>query len=132
MSKILPKETELSTPYWQGCRDGVLYMQSCDGCGLFQFYPRTICSHCGDKQLQWLPVSGRGRVLSFSVVRRGISPAYEAPYVVALIALEDGPTMMSGIQTQDPATVRVGARVEVVFESWDEEVAVPMFKTCEE
>ncbi|MFK7977031.1 MAG: Zn-ribbon domain-containing OB-fold protein [Halioglobus sp.] len=123
-----PRESELSAPYWQGAREGVLKMQRCDACAQFQFYPRTLCSHCGHEQLSWEPVSGTGTVLSFTIVRRGISKAYDAPYIVALIALTEGVTMMSSVQTSAPESVMIGAKVKVVFEEWGENVQMPVFK----
>lgn len=103
-------------------------MQRCEGCQAYQFYPRTICSHCGGRDLAWSAVSGRGHIKSFTIVRRGISRAYEAPYVLALINLEEGPCMMSSVVGVDPDTVVVGARVTVAFESWSTDIEMPVFK----
>lgn len=128
MSKILPRETELSAPYWQGCREGVLKMQRCGNCQQYQFYPRTLCSHCDSEDVSWTPVSGNGTVLSYSIVRRGISADYEAPYVVALIKLNEGVTMMSSIQTTEPESITVGAAVGVVFEDWGGNIQMPLFR----
>ena len=107
--------------------NGELRLQFCLDCERFQFYPRIICSHCASERLEWRAVSGRGQVASFTVVRRGISRAYEAPYVVALIALEEGPQMMSAIVGAEPEVVRVGAPVAVQFESWGAEQVLPVF-----
>jgi uncharacterized OB-fold protein len=103
-------------------------MQRCVGCQAYQFYPRTICSHCGGRDLEWSVVSGRGQIKSFTTVRRGISRAYEAPYVIALINLEEGPCMMSSLVGCGPDTVVVGARVSVAFESWSTDIEMPVFK----
>ncbi len=132
MTKILPRETQLSAPYWEGAREGKLLLQRCDDCARFQFYPRNHCSHCGGEALTWTPASGEGTVRSCTVVRRGISKAYEAPYVVALVALAEGVTMMSGIQTASPESVKIGAAVSVVFEPWGEDIQMPMFRLQEE
>ena len=102
IAKILPPATELSRPFWEGCRAGELRLQHCGDCGRFQFYPRTVCSHCDSTALTWRAVSGNGRIASFTVVRRAISFAYDAPYVVALIDLEEGPRMMSSVVGVDP------------------------------
>ncbi len=91
--KVLPQPSVLTEPYWEACRQGELTMQRCEGCQAYQFYPRTICSHCGGRDLAWSVVSGRGQIKSFTIVRRGISRAYEAPYVLALINLEEGPRL---------------------------------------
>jgi uncharacterized OB-fold protein len=49
------------------------------------------------------------------------------PYVVALIALEEGPTMMSNVVGCDVGEVRIGQPVQVVFDDWPEEVSIPKF-----
>ena len=128
MSRIQPPLTELTAPYWQGCRESELRLQRCADCDQHQFYPRTICSHCGSAELSWDTVSGRGMVASFTIVRRAISNAYEAPYVVAFIRLEEGPVMMSTIVGTEPEQVSIGAPVTVDFESWSEDIVMPVFR----
>lgn len=127
MSRILPPQTELARPYWEGCRSGELRMQYCNDCERYQFFPRIFCSHCGASQLSWRAVSGRGRVASYTVVRRGISSAYAAPYVVALIDLDEGPCMMSNVVDCDPEAVAVGTIVDVRFEPWGADYMLPVF-----
>jgi uncharacterized protein len=130
--KVLPQPSVLTEPYWEACRRGELTMQRCKDCQAYQFYPRTICSHCGGRDVAWSAVSGRGVIKSFTIVRRGISRAYEAPYVLALINLEEGPCMMSSLVDVDPETVVVGARVTVSFESWSTDIEMPVFKVAQE
>jgi len=48
--------------------------------------------------------------------------------VVALIDLEEGPRMMSRIETDDPNAVTIGAAVEVIFVKATDEVTFPYFK----
>jgi uncharacterized OB-fold protein len=128
--KNFPRPSAETLPYWEGCRAGELRLQRCARCGAHQFYPRMLCSACGGTELAWVRASGRGSIRSYSVVRRPVSKAYAAdtPYVVALIRLEEGPTMMSNVIGCDPASVVVGAAVEVVFESWSAEITVPKFR----
>ena len=67
---------------------------------------------------------------TFTVVRRPVSPGYAAdtPYVIALIALAEGPVMMSNVVGCAPEDVIVGMPVEVLFETWSEEITVPKFR----
>ena len=130
-TRILPASTETAAPYWEACKRGELQLQCCDDCGQYQFYPRVICSHCGSDKVSWKSASGKGRIRSFTIVRRGISKAYEAPYVVALVELAEGPTMMTNIVACEPEQVRVGAAVTVDFEAWSEEVTMPVFRLKE-
>jgi uncharacterized OB-fold protein len=131
MSKILPRPSPLSQPYWDGCREGVLRLQYCTHCKYFQFYPRCICSQCQGTQLEWRTVSGRGVVASYTVVQRGISAAYPAPYVVALIDLAEGPRMMSSVTETEPENLWVGAPVAVCFAEWSPDIQMPVFRLIE-
>ncbi len=131
MQRTLPSTTALTEPYWEGCRLGELRLQQCADCGRHQFYPRTVCSHCNSRQLRWVVAEGRGKVASFTVVRRAISKAYTAPYVVALIDLAEGVRMMSNVIGADPESVRVGAEVIAHFESWSEDLRLPVFRLAE-
>ena len=128
MQRTLPPLTDLTRPYWDGCAAGELKIQRCGDCGEHQFYPRVICAHCTSRNLAWVTASGRGRIASFTVVRRAISKAYEAPYVVALIDLEEGVRMMSTMVDADPERVSVGATVTVDFENWSDDVRLPVFR----
>jgi uncharacterized OB-fold protein len=128
-TKALPQPTPISAPYWQAAREGRLVVQRCEACGHLQLYPRSLCTRCSGERLGWREASGRGRVKSFTVIRRAVSAAYEAdvPYVVALIALDEGPTLMSNVVGCPPEAVRIGAAVRVRFDAWAPEVTVPVF-----
>ena len=67
------------------------------------------------------------------MVRRGVSAAYEGPYVVALVDLDEGPRMMSQILVDNPdeAALCVGAPVNAVFKNWSEETKVALFELDE-
>lgn len=51
----------------------------------------------------------------------------DAPYVLALIELEEGVRMMSNVVGCDPAQVRIGLAVDVCFEARGP-VTIPMFR----
>ncbi len=127
--KRFPQPSLETEVYWQGCREHRLLIQKCTICSQFQFYPRIMCSHCMSKDMEWTQASGRGKVASYTIIHRAISKAYqdEVPYVVALVELEEGPTMMSNIIHCDPQEVAIGMEVEVKFEEWSENVTIPKF-----
>lgn len=131
--KIIPRPTRETRPYWDACRKGELMVQRCKNCGTHQFYPRMMCTACDSDSVEWTRVSGRGQVRSYTVVRRPVSPAYaaETPYIVALIELEEGPTMMSNVVGCDPEAIAVGMPVEVQFEQWTDEITIPKFRIAQ-
>lgn len=128
--KNVPASTAETAEYWAGCARHELVIQRCADCATYQFYPRVMCTTCSGKSLQWVRASGRGRVKSFTIVRRAVSEAYaaEVPYVVALVELEEGPTMMSNVVGCNVDEIRMGMPVEVVFDDWPEGVTIPKFK----
>lgn len=128
--KNLPQITPESAEYWAGCKRHELLIQRCVDCRAAQFYPRAFCTHCSGSKLQWVRASGRGTLASYTIVHRAVSPAYaaEVPYVVALVSLEEGPTMMSNVVNCSPPSLRIGMSLEVVFDDWPEGVTVPKFR----
>ena len=127
MDKVLPMPSPVSQPYFDGCKQGELLLQYCSVCDRSQFYPRVMCSHCGSGSLTWHQASGEGVVVSFTVVRRSVSKAYDAPYVIALIDLPEGVRMMAQLAGVDVDTVSVGLSVKAQFEAWSDEVTLPVF-----
>ena len=101
--------------FWDALAAGRLEIQRCRSCGQHVFYPRgSVCPHCGGLGLDWVAASGRGTVHSFTVVHRAPAEfASEAPYVVVLVDLEEGPRIMSRLLGVEPAAVAVGMPVEL-------------------
>ncbi len=127
-TKPVPRVTEETKPYWEGCRKHQLLIQRCNGCGKFQFYPRALCSHCLSDSLEWVEARGTGTIYSFSNVYRPPSKEFkELPYIVAIIELDEGVRMMSNVVNVPPGEVRIGMRVKVVFEDIREDLSLPKF-----
>jgi uncharacterized OB-fold protein len=114
-----PTPTPVTRHFWDAARAGRLELRCCRACGLMFHYPRVLCPRCWSQDLGWHAVSGRGTVATFTVLHRAVHPAWQAraPYVAALVDLEEGPRLLSNIVGADPAAVRVGLPVEVVFEA---------------
>ena len=127
--KFFPVAKPGTKAYWEACRRHELQIQRCNDCGSFQFYPRIFCTHCSSRAVEGVTASGRGEVVTWTIVERAVSKAYaaDAPYVIALIELQEGPVMMSKVVGCEPESVQKGMAVEVCFEDWSEEVSMPIF-----
>lgn len=127
--KPLPVMNEESRPFWEGCKRHELCLQRCGACGAYVYYPRALCTACHADRLAWQTVSGEGTIYSYTVCHRPAGPAFkaDAPYVVALVALKEGPRMLSNIVTTDPDSVRIGQAVRVTFEDVTDEITLPKF-----
>lgn len=131
--KPLPEITPVNQPFWDGARAGKLVMQKCRDCGSWVFCPRPVCVECNGENLEWVQMSGRGRIFSFTVIRevvgsalRGFAP--DIPYVTAWIDLDEGPRFCSNVVGCPIDKVKIDMPVEVVFEDSGRGVTLPKFK----
>jgi uncharacterized OB-fold protein len=127
----LPVPTPETRPFWEAARRHELCIQRCRSCGRHLFYPRAACPHCLGGELEWRRVTGRGALHTFTVVQRGqrgfpLGP----PYVIAIVELAEGVRLMTNLVgvAADPAAIRIGMAVEVVFEDVSPEIALPRFR----
>lgn len=129
MPTIAPRPTDISKPFWHGCRERQLLMQKCEDCGNLAYYPVYMCPACTSGKLAWTELSGRCRVHSVTIVHRPAAPAFASavPYAVALIEVEEGPIMMSNIVGPAALETKIFDKVEVVFEDVGD-VTLPRFR----
>jgi uncharacterized OB-fold protein len=128
--KPLPRVNETTRPYWDAAREGRFVLQRCRACATWIHYPRAWCPSCWSTDLEWTEASGRGRVVTYSIVHQAPFESYAAstPYVLAVIRLDEGPQMMANVLASDPASVAIDMRVEVTFEIRAGGFAVPQFR----
>lgn len=127
--RVLPRVTDLNRPFFAAAAEGRLVLPSCDACGAVFFYPRLACPACHSRELAWVEASGRGTVRVAAPVHR---PPWDdlarpVPYAVALMQLEEGPTMLSTVEDIDPSEVRAGLAVQAAFEGVAEGVGLVRF-----
>jgi hypothetical protein len=128
--KPLPIVDPDTAPYWQAAREHKLLLKRCADCGRAHFYPRELCPHCHSDAVSWLEAKGTGSIYSFTVARRPAGPAFQpdAPYVVAIVELDEGARMMTNIVGCAPESVRIGQRVAVAYEDVTPEISLPKFR----
>jgi uncharacterized protein len=129
-AKPIPAITAELRPFFEAARRRELVVQRCRGCGAHRFPARPMCSRCLSADAEWVRVSGRGEVFSYNVMHQVYHPAFaaEVPYAVVLIKLDEGPKMLSNLVDISPEEIRIGMRVEVVFEDLNDQVTLPKFK----
>jgi uncharacterized OB-fold protein len=125
-----PRPNPDSLPYWEAARERRLLIRHCWSCGARHFMPRHLCPQCWSDKLEWIESTGAGSVYSFSIVHRAPTPdfATRAPYVIAMVELDEGPRMFANIIGNDALSVSIGDRVQVAFEDRGEGALVPQFR----
>ncbi len=104
--------------------DKKLMGSKCKKCGALFLPPRPFCGQCLGGEMEWFQFSGRGKLVSYSVVRVGTT-YYEAkgysrdnPYCWGVVQLEEGPrisALLLGADTTSPDSIKIGKPVEAVF-----------------
>jgi hypothetical protein len=130
--KPLPRIDAESKPFWEACRRHELYIQQCQACQAHYYYPRQTCPHCLSRQVQWVRLSGKGQVYTFTVTHQHGGEGFRdnLPLVLAYVELEgtNGVKMLTNIVDCDPQTVTIGMPVSVTFVDVSDDMAIPMFK----
>jgi uncharacterized OB-fold protein len=117
--KFLPEGIpDSQLPFWASLKERAVRVQRCDDCRTYRYIPKDICPRCQGDRATWTPISGRGDVYTYTVVRRAPTPAYqaEAPYVLAHVTMAEGFRMIASLTGVDPQSVRIGMPVEIAYE----------------
>jgi uncharacterized OB-fold protein len=133
VSRPLPVPDDGSAPYWEAAADHVLVVARCSRCRAWTLPPDVVCPHCRstDPGYAWEPVSGRGVVRSWTIMRQSALPGFDAdlPFVLVDVELAEQPELrligrlLDGVD----APLHLGAGVHVAFEDTADGVAVPAF-----
>ena len=129
-TKPLPTPGIDSKPYWDAARRHELMMQKCQDCGRVYFPPSVSCNYCSSLNVEWVKLSGRGRLYTFAVANRGFTPVWaeEVPYPVIMVELEEGPRLISSIVDCKTEDLKLDMPVEVVFDDVTEEATLVKFR----
>lgn len=115
----------LSAPFWEAAARRELVVQRCRGCGTHQFFARPFCLQCDGVDLTWVKASGLGTIYSMTTVRRTVSAEFPAPYVNALVDLDEGPRLLTNIVGGPSA---IGDRVRVAWRDRPAGPPLPVFE----
>jgi uncharacterized OB-fold protein len=133
VSRPVPVADELSEPYWRAAADHVLALPRCSECGLLAMPPDVTCPHCGSTspELRFEPVTGRGVIRSWTVMRQSFLPGFaeDVPFVLVDVELaEQTELRLIGRLLDGPdAPLTIGAQVQAAFEDVAAGVSVPAF-----
>jgi uncharacterized OB-fold protein len=129
--RLTPIPDDRSAPYWTAASQHILTVAQCSVCRALTHPPGTVCPHCGSTEpgFTFVPVSGRGVVRSWTVVRQSFLPGFEVPFLLVDVEiLEQADLRLIGRLLDAPeGALHVGSAVRVTFEDIASGVAVPAF-----
>jgi uncharacterized protein len=107
---------------------GELRLQRCAACNEWRHPPRHRCAACGSPDVRWDLASGRGRVFSWTITHRAVDPAFEPPYAIVVVQLEEGPRLVGNLAGIEPTELRLDLPVVVALERFSEAIALVTFR----
>ena len=88
----------------------------CLKCGKIHLPPRPLCDNCYSTEFQWVEISGKGKLLTYSVIHVA-PPQFQSltPYTVGIIELEGGLKIPGMIQNLKQEQLKIGMPLTVDF-----------------
>lgn len=124
----LPGISDDSRFFWDGCREGKLLIQRCTACQTLQHPPAPVCSTCQSFELDHVQASGQGELYSFVVMHYPEVAPFEHPNPIGLVELDEGVRLVAGLVGVVPGELKVGQRLQVEFNTFDERLTLPQFR----
>jgi uncharacterized OB-fold protein len=129
-SRPRPQPTDLTRPFWAAARERTLVRPVCEW-GHDFFPPQVACPLCLCERWRWVPSSGRGAVYSWTTIHRAPAPGFDLPYVLAIIDLEEGWSMLANVVNCPPGSMAVDLRVSVTWLTAEDGFVLPAFEPVE-
>jgi len=102
-------------------KEPYLTASKCKNCGKVFCPPRHICLNCGKQMMEIIPLSGKGKIYSYTEVHQQLPGALvKTPYMIVIVSMPEG-CQVHGVMTENYKDIKVDADVEVYFEKMMED-----------
>lgn len=101
--------------YTGALRENRLLGLKCNACGSCTIPPKKVCIECAGEDLDVIELSGRGEIRTFTVIRVA-GEGFQAPYIVGIVELDEGPWLMGniiGVDCDEATMDLIGRRVKL-------------------
>ena len=101
-----------------------LMASQCKKCNAKYLPPRSLCTRCYSREVEWIELKGRGTLAAYSVIAVGPSSMIEEGYdrknhyCAGIVQLDEGPKISArilGVDVKNPAAIKIGTPLEVDF-----------------
>ena len=102
--------------FYKFLQQGKLMAGKCMKCGTIHLPPRPLCSNCHSKEFTWIQVSGKGRLLTYTIIN--VAPQqFQAltPYAVGIIEMVGRLRIPGMIQNIEQEQLKIGMELTLDF-----------------
>ena len=109
--------------FWLGLRDRKLLAPKCKNCREIFFPPRLHCPKCLYNEMDWVELSGRGTLYSWSEIHMP-SQTFDVPYVIGIIDLEESVGRMISKVRARVEDLKIDMPMKIDYEDVDEDLTL--------
>ena len=122
------------TDFARHLRDGRLMGSRCKQCGTTSFPPRADCDACMQGDFEFVEVSGKGRLHTFTkIVAAPTGFEDVVPYTVGVVDLDDGGKALAWFGESIPENdIQIGMEVQVVPRIFEELEEIKVYYSLEQ
>jgi uncharacterized OB-fold protein len=102
-------------PFWDHVQKRELRLQRCSN-GHFRYPPGPCCPKCMSLEYSWDKVTGRGKLISWTVFHRKYFPDLAPPYTVVCGSLDEGPLLVANFVGDDSKKLELDMPLQLAFE----------------
>ncbi|GBC70762.1 hypothetical protein HRbin02_00532 [Candidatus Calditenuaceae archaeon HR02] len=101
--------------FWEGLKEGKILATRCRNCGKLHFPPAADCSQCYSSDMEWVELSGEGRLVTYThVIVRPKSFQEEQPYTVGIAELKEGVKVLAWLTDVKRKDIKIGMELKMV------------------
>lgn len=128
-----PEPTDATEEYWDATAEERLVVPYCTDCEDYFFYPRHRCPECMSEAVEHRESSGEATLESYTTVYRPPVEQLqaEAPYINALVRLEEGVQLMTNIVADSEDDLSVGMDLSLTWRPTDGDYNLPYWEANE-
>jgi hypothetical protein len=100
--------------FFEGLKEGKIYMTQCKGCGEKFFPPQADCPKCLTSNMDWIPLSGEGELLTCTMIFvKPLTYAHYKDYIVGIAQMKEGVKVLAWLKVDDPRKITPKMKVRL-------------------
>lgn len=100
--------------FFEGLKEGKIYMTRCKKCDEKFFPPQADCPKCLESDMEWIPLSGEGELLTCTMITVKPSTfAHYDNYIVGIAQMKEGVRVLAWLQIDDPRKIKPKMKVRL-------------------
>jgi uncharacterized protein len=102
--------------FYKFLKEQKLMAAQCLQCGKIHMPPRPVCDNCFSKDFEWVSVSGKGKLITYTVIDVAPKQFQDlTPYAVGIVQLENGLKIPGMIQCLKQEQLKIGMELTLDF-----------------